>query len=167
MTKDCKASPSPNRPFFHGIDLLMWTFLGRSIFAVALGLSLIFIPERTNFLVANLIAGFWVGTGVLTIRWGIADHRSRILTLVTGTAAIVAGSLAYARHLLQYYVPEHSILLVLGLVSILTGVLHLSGQIPASRIHYRSTARSRVPLGTFWEISAVACIRTTTIWRIA
>lgn len=149
MTHDSDVDPMPKRPIVHGIDVMMWALVARSVFAIALGLSLTFIPERTNSLVANLIGGFWIGTGILTIRWGFADQRSKSLTLVTGLAAIVAGSLAYGRHLLRHYIPEESVLILLGLVAILTGILHLSGQIPSSRLHGRSTERSRIALGMF------------------
>jgi uncharacterized membrane protein HdeD (DUF308 family) len=131
------------------IDLELWITLARSTFAIALGILLVLFRDGPDHILANFIGGFWIGVGVLSIRWGLADNRSRSLTIATGMAAILAGALTYGRGILSHWIPENTVMGLLGLVAILTGVLHLTGQITASRVHDRNTRRTRGLLGTF------------------
>ena len=131
------------------VDLDLWITLGRGLLAIALGLLMILAPDISNHLLGNFIGGFWIGMGILSIRWGLADERSKPLTLVMGAVAVIAGALAYSRGLLRHWIPEATVMTMLAIVAILTGLLHLSGQLPVSRVHNRNAPRSRGLLGTF------------------
>ena len=131
------------------IDVDLWMTLARSMLAIALGLLLLFSPNRTEHMLGNFIGGFWIGVGIISIRWAAIDDRSRAISLATGAAAILAGGLVYGRGFLRLWIPEDTIMALLGAVAILTGLLHLSGNLTVSRVHDRNTQGSRILLGVF------------------
>ena len=69
------------------IDVELWITLGRGVLAIALGLLLLFSPNVSQDVLGNFIGGFWIGVGILSIRWAAIDDRSKVLSLATGAAA--------------------------------------------------------------------------------
>ena len=131
------------------LDVALWITILRGLFAIALGLALLFNPEKSTRILGNFVGAFWIGTGILSTRWGLSDKRSKPLTLFVGTVAILAGALMFTRYQIGRWVPEDLIVNALGVIAILTGLLHLSGRMRVNRFQHRHVARSGFTLGVF------------------
>lgn len=116
----------------------------RGIAALGIGLLLFFIPDKSANMLANTMGFFWLVTGIALLRRRkddpviqmVGQKWSRIITV----AGIVAGLLIITRALTQRVVPEGVYFVLLGLVILLTGLVHLTANalgrgLAASREH--------------------------------
>ena len=71
----------------------LWTFL-RGLFAIFLGAILFFQPDKGLPLLTTFMGGFWIGSGLLSVRWGMGKEHSKLLTIVVGAIGIIAGAIA-------------------------------------------------------------------------
>ena len=130
-------------------NLLFWITLFRSIFALAVGIGIILLPDKSFPLVANFLGGFWVGGSLLSIRWGIAHDESKLLALVIGVIGVLGGLAVIGRHIIGAWVPGTLLVPMLGTVAILTGLLHYFGLMRIQRtVNQRRTWTGRI-LGAF------------------
>jgi uncharacterized membrane protein HdeD (DUF308 family) len=102
-----------------------WITLARSILALALGLALIFHPDKTRPTLVNFVGVFWLAAGIMSLRWGASGERARRTSIVVGIVGMVAGVLVLGRFLLAQVVGEAPIVLLIGVVVVLTGVVHV------------------------------------------
>ncbi len=102
-----------------------WITLARSMLALALGLALILEPEKSRPFLVNFIGVFWFVTGLMSLRCGASGERARRMSVVVGIVGIVAGVLVLGRFLLAQLVGEAPIVLLLGVIVVLTGVVHV------------------------------------------
>ena len=68
----------------------LWTFL-RGLFAIFLGAILFFQPDKGLPLLTTFMGGFWIGSGLLSVRWGMGKEHSKLLTIVVGAIGIHGG----------------------------------------------------------------------------
>ena len=129
--------------------LLFWMTLFRSLFALAIGIGIILIPDKSFPLVTNFLGGFWVGGSLLSIRWGVAHDESKMLALVIGVIGFLGGISVIGRHFISAWVPGTFLVPMLGIVAILTGILHMSGLMRFQRTVNKRHTRSGKILGTF------------------
>jgi len=95
--------------------------------AAILGLVLIFYPDKTLPMLANFMGGFWLVSGLMSLRWGVSGERERRLSLITGAIAVLAGLFTLLRKLVGSMLDEVIIIYILGGVIVLTGILHAAG----------------------------------------
>ena len=99
----------------------------RGLFAVTLGIALIFQQDKTRPILANFMGMYWVASGIVSLRFGAAGGRARGLPLLAGVVGVFAGVAMLGRSVAGEYVAEEIIFAVLGIMIILTGFLHIFG----------------------------------------
>jgi uncharacterized membrane protein HdeD (DUF308 family) len=102
-----------------------WITFARSVLALALGLALIFHPDKVRPILINFIGMFWFVAGLMSLRWGADGERARRSSVVVGVVGIVAGVLILGRFLLVQLAGEAPVVLLLGTIVILTGLVHV------------------------------------------
>ena len=102
----------------------------RGVSAIGIGLLLFFIPDKSANILANTMGFFWLVTGIALLRRSqddpvieiVGNSRTRIIAIV----GVVAGLLVVTRGLTRQIVPEGALIVLLGVVILLTGLVHLT-----------------------------------------
>lgn len=119
----------------HSNIIVFLVTLFRGIMAIALGIILIFDPDRSRVMLVNLMGFFWLTSGIALIR---RPDTVRILgkrtAMIVGVVGILTGLLVVTRGVSRQWVPEIVVAEILGVVILLTGVLHMFGQFRVGRI---------------------------------
>jgi uncharacterized membrane protein HdeD (DUF308 family) len=102
-----------------------WITVARSVLATALGLALILEPEKTRPMLVNFMGIFWLAAGIMSLRWSASGERAQRTSVVVGMVGIVAGLLILGRFLLIQLVGEAPMILLLGVIIVLTGIVHV------------------------------------------
>jgi uncharacterized membrane protein HdeD (DUF308 family) len=123
--------------------------LFRGLFATILGLLLLFQPEKTTPMLDNLMGMFWLASGVISLRWGASGERARGWALLAGTIGVFAGVAMLSRNLLDDYIARDMMLSLLGVVIVLTGVLHTYDGFKIGDKQHRKLSVSSLLLGMF------------------
>ena len=97
----------------------------RAILAIILGIVLIFQPEKTRPLLVSFMGGFWLASGLLSLRWSGRDRRFRWLGLIFGFVGIITGLAVIARRFMGRYITDMVIVNLLAVLMILTGLIHI------------------------------------------
>ena len=135
-----------------GITLL------RGLFATILGFALIFQPEKTTPMLGNFMGMFWLSSGVISLRWGASGERARGWALLAGAIGVFAGVAMLSRNLLDDYISRDVMLSLLGVVIVLTGVLHTFGGFKIGDKQHRKLLVTSVILGVFEIVLGVMLI---------
>ncbi len=138
-----------------------WITLVRSVLALALGLALILEPDKTRPFVINFVGVFWLAGGIMSLRWGASGERARRMSVVIGIVGIVAGLLILGRFLLAQLVGEAPIVLLLGVIVVLTGLVHVFEGFRTGPSHQRQRSWTSTLLGAFEIMLGVAVV----LWR--
>lgn len=125
-----------------------WMTFFRGLFAVALGIALIFRPDAARPLLGNFMGVFWFTSGLISIRWGLTSKHAKGITIIIGVLGALAGLLMLARNLVINWIDFNLLMSVLGVIIVLTGFLHVSGRMPVRHGPVRWT-RSGLFLGIF------------------
>jgi uncharacterized membrane protein HdeD (DUF308 family) len=115
--------------------IAFWIAILRGLLAIILGIFLIFNPEKSRFFLFNMMGLFWLANGIILLRhtnpvFGRQEDRvlGKRMSLVLGVVAILAGLLVISRIFIRQVLPEGLVIQVLGVVILLTGILHLLGE---------------------------------------
>ncbi len=138
-----------------------WITLARSVLALALGLALIAHPDKTRPILVNFIGVFWLAGGVMSLRWGASGERARRRSVVVGIVGIVAGVLILGRFLLSQLVGEAPIVLLLGIVVVLTGLVHVFEGFRTGAAQQRQRSWMSTLLGIFEIVLGLVVL----LWR--
>lgn len=107
--------------------MAFWITLMRGILAVALGVALVFQSDKARPILGNFMGMFWLVSGIMSLRWGLQGERARGLPLLAGVIGVLAGLGMLARNLVGGLAAEAIIISILGLIILLTGVIHIAG----------------------------------------
>lgn len=129
-------------------QLAFWITLSRGLLAIALGISLLFIPDKTLPMLANLVAMFCITTGLVSLRNDPAIPN-RKLARMTAIVLVITGVLIYMRNVANLWVTWESIVHLLGAVLTLTGILHIFYGIQIGKQRSRGRTRLSVVMGVF------------------
>jgi uncharacterized membrane protein HdeD (DUF308 family) len=105
--------------------MLFWITLIRGLLALTLGTALLFYPDRARPMLANFMGIFWLTSGIISIRWGVSGERARGLPVLAGIVGVIAGLGMLGRHFVPEAAPLDVFLSVLGLIILLTGIIHI------------------------------------------
>ena len=94
--------------------------------AVSLGLALIVQEDKTRPLLLNFMGIFWLVSGILVLRAIVTGHPHHRFGLVAGLLGVGAGVAVLLRSELDV-ASDALVVVLLGLVILLTGVLHALG----------------------------------------
>lgn len=107
--------------------MAFWITLIRGMLAVTLGVVLIFQPDKARPMLVNFMGMYWLVSGIVSLRWGVHGERARGLSLLAGAAGFLAGVGMLSRRFTTGMVGEDVLLSVIGLIILLTGVMHIIG----------------------------------------
>jgi uncharacterized membrane protein HdeD (DUF308 family) len=126
-----------------------WIPLLRGVFAISLGVALLFQPDRARPMLVNFFGMYWLVAGLVSIRWGARGERARGLPLVAGVVGVLTGLVAIGRSLMSSVLSEVMVLYLLGTVILLTGVLHMFGGFRTGEPRQRQWSWGSLLLGLF------------------
>jgi uncharacterized membrane protein HdeD (DUF308 family) len=124
----------------------------RGIYAVLLGIVLLFYPDKSRVFLSNFMAGFWISIGLLLLRKDSDEALQAIgkrTSLIFGVIAIVSGLLVITRRFTREWVDPALQVQILGLVILLTGLLHMVGVVRIQRVRKRGRTWAHIVLGIF------------------
>jgi uncharacterized membrane protein HdeD (DUF308 family) len=146
---------------YTGRRAAFWITLARSVLALALGLALILQPDKSRPTLVNFIGMFWLAAGIMSLRWGTSGERARRTSIVVGIVGIVAGVLVLGRFLLAQVVGEAPIVLLIGVVVVLTGLIHVFEGFRTRTDRHRQRSWISTLLGVFEIVLGVVVL----LWR--
>ena len=119
----------------------------RGLFAILIGIALLFQPDKTRPMLVNFMGGFWFAGGVLSLRWSEKNRQSHWLGLVIGVVGVVAGLAVMARPITSRYISETVSVNIFAVLMILTGMIHIGGGPVGKEIDIQRWRRSAPILG--------------------
>ena len=99
----------------------------RGVFALLLGFSLIFIAEKTVGNLVQFIGIFWLMSGYTSIRLSRAYGDEARWSLIAGVLGVITGLVAIGRPFFEKLVAQELVIILIGVASIVTGLLHILG----------------------------------------
>jgi uncharacterized membrane protein HdeD (DUF308 family) len=123
--------------------------LVRGILAVSLGTALLFQPDKTLPMLGNFMGMFWLASGVISLRWGASGERPNRIAVLAGVIGVLAGLTMLTRGLTTAWVREDILFSLLGLVILLTGILHIFGGFRVGESAHRKWSLTAFLLGVF------------------
>ena len=99
----------------------------RGMFAITLGVALFFQPDKTRPFLVSFMGMFWLMSGIVSLRWGVHGERARGLSLLAGAAGVLAGLGMLSRRFATDFVGEDVLVSLIGLIILLTGLMHIIG----------------------------------------
>ena len=126
-----------------------WVPLVRGMFAIMLGLALVFQPDKSRPMLVNFMGFYWLMAGIMSIRWGVSGERARGMPVVAGIVGVLAGLVVITRNLVGGLVSEIVVLYLLGTVILLTGLLHAFGGFRKGQDSSRQWSWGGLLLGIF------------------
>jgi uncharacterized membrane protein HdeD (DUF308 family) len=151
VSKEEAARLATRRPAF-------WVTLVRGIFAIVLGLLLIFHPDKARPTLVTFMGIFWLMNGIVSIRFGITGERPKALSLSAGIIGIVAGLGAISRRFVAPHEASVLIVVSLGAIILLSGVLHVTEGFRRGTDHLRHRKHLASVLGVFEIVLGVLLI---------
>jgi uncharacterized membrane protein HdeD (DUF308 family) len=121
----------------------------RGLLAITLGAVLLFQPEKTRPILANFMGMFWLASGIISLRWGASGERARRLAILAGATGVLAGLAMLSRNVMNNWVREDIFISLLGVVILLTGLLHIFGGFRVGGTTSRKWSWTSLLLGIF------------------
>ena len=132
--------------------------LFRGLMAITLGLVLLFQPDKTRPMLGNFMGMFWLASGIISLRWGASGERPHRIAILAGGIGVLAGLAMLTRRLTSTWVQEDIIFSLLGVVVLLTGVLHIFGGFRVGEGVHRKWSLTAFLLGAFEVVLGVMLI---------
>jgi len=124
-----------------------WITLVRGVFALALGVGL-FVPYfDSQDKLLNFMAMYWLFSGISSILWGLRGARRKGLWFVAGIIGIVGGAVILLRPRANPIIAPLAFPILLGIIAILTGLVHSFGGFRSSHSEGREWSLSSFLLG--------------------
>ena len=105
--------------------MAFWVTLLRSLFAISLGVALIFNQDAARPILGNFMGIYWISAGIISLRWEATGERGGKLNFLIGIIGILAGLAVVSRSLTTSLLDEGLVVAALGMVIMLTGFLHI------------------------------------------
>lgn len=131
--------------------------LVRGILAVSLGTILLFQPDKTRPMLANFMGMFWLVSGIISLRWGASGERARGVAVLAGAIGVLTGISILTRGLTVEWIRQDILFSLLGVVILLTGLLHVFGGFQIGETHRRFMLTSAL-LGIFEIVLGIVLI---------
>jgi uncharacterized membrane protein HdeD (DUF308 family) len=94
---------------------------------------MLLLPDKTGPKLANFIGMYWLIGSILSLRWDSSGRRARGLSLLIGVVGVTAGLIFLSRGLTLGWAAETTFFFILGLVILLTGLVHVFGGVKTGR----------------------------------
>ena len=129
-----------------GHDIGLGVTVVRALLLLILGLSLLFIPDKTHKMLFNAMGLFWLTTGIVLVRREAHAKGHRLLQAVA-ILGVASGVLVLTRGITTQWVAEKWLKNLLGAVILLTGVLHATTQLRLGKQALRGRPIVNILLG--------------------
>ena len=86
---------------------------------------------------------FWLVSGIVSLRWGVHGERARGLSLLAGAIGVLAGTGMLSRRFTQGVVGEDILISIVGLIILLTGLMHIFGGFRTGPVETHLFSRNR------------------------
>src|SRR5262245_41685871 len=129
--------------------VVYWVTLARAALALALGVALLLQPDKTRPMLANFMGMFWLAAGIVSLRWSASGERARRASRIAGVVGVLAGLLVLGRSQVAAVVSEPVGITLLGVIAILTGILHIVGGFERQHQPRRRRPWTSIILGVF------------------
>ena len=124
-----------------------WVTLARGVFALALGVGL-FVPYfDSQDKLLNFMAMYWLFSGISSILWGLRGARRKGMWFIAGIIGIVGGAVILLRPRVNPIIAPYAFPILLGIIAILTGLVHSFGGFRSSHSEGREWRLSSFLLG--------------------
>ena len=118
-----------NKTRLASIDPSFWISIYRGLSALVLGIVLILAPDTSRTFLANTMGVFWLMTGLALLRRNRHTPFGKHTSQMMGFVVAATGLLVVARSMFEQWFAEGTIIQFLGIVIMLTGLLHIGGQV--------------------------------------
>jgi len=102
-----------------------WLVLLQGIFAIILGLLLLYSPGMTTLVLIQFIGIYWLIAGVFNLVGIFLDHAGWGWKLFTGILGILAGLLVIQHPLWSTVLIPTTLMIIVGLVALVFGIVSL------------------------------------------
>jgi uncharacterized membrane protein HdeD (DUF308 family) len=123
--------------------MAFWITLIRGMLAITLGVALVFQPDKARPMLVSFMGMFWLVSGIVSLRWGVNGERARGLSLLAGAAGVLAGLGMLSRRFTMGIVGEDVLVSVVGLIILLTGLMHIVGGFRTGAVETHLLSRNR------------------------
>ena len=109
----------------------------RGTFAILLGVVLLINPDKSRVLLVNFMGAFWLTSGLLLLRHDseeVFQALGKRTSLIIGLVGIFVGLLVVTRRISEQWVDRALLVQLLGIVILLTGVLHVVAEVRIVRV---------------------------------
>mgnify|MGYP001550286803 CR=1 FL=1 len=134
-------------------DIKFWATLIRGILALVLGVALIAQPDKARPFLVNFMGMFWLAGGLVSLRADVDDSGVRRWARIAGIIGVFTGLIVVARHRMTGILSELNVVYILGVVILLTGLMHVTIGFPSGKGANRSW--TSVILGGFEIVLAL------------
>jgi uncharacterized membrane protein HdeD (DUF308 family) len=110
---------------------------------------LVFYPDKTRWFLGNFMGMFWLVSGFISLRWSPTGERARGWVLVAGIVGVLAGIGMLGRGLASNLLAEDVVISIVGLIIMLTGLLHMFGGFKQDSVEMRRWSVTAFLLGIF------------------
>lgn len=124
----------------------------RGIFAILLGIVLLINPDKSRTLLVNFMGAFWLTSGLLLLRRDseeVFQALGKRTSLIIGLVGILAGLLVVTREISGHWLDRALLVQLLGVVMMLTGVLHVVAEARVVRVRKGAQTLAHFVLGVF------------------
>ena len=130
----------------------------RGLFAVLLGIVLWINPDKSRAMLGNFMGFFWLSSGFLLLFKQSEEAKKvmgkRIYRIV-GVVAIITGLLVVTRRFSEMWVDRALLVQILAVVIMLTGLVHVLGEVRIGLRNMKGLALANFILGIFEVIFGV------------
>jgi uncharacterized membrane protein HdeD (DUF308 family) len=92
---------------------------------------------------------FWLASGIISIRWSASGVRAKRMGILAGAIGILAGLGMLTRGLTDAWIRQDILLSLLGVLILLTGILHTFGGFRVGEHAHRKWSWTSFILGAF------------------
>ena len=116
----------PEEELEYGVlDTPWWVVLLEGIFAIIVGLFLLYSPAATTIFLVQVLGIFWLAGGIISILGAFVFSGNRLWKLISGILSIIAGIVILMYPLYSPFVVLTLFIIFIGVWAIITGITHL------------------------------------------
>jgi uncharacterized membrane protein HdeD (DUF308 family) len=107
------------------LDTPWWVVLLEGIFAIIVGLFLLYSPAATTIFLVQVLGIFWLAGGIISVLGAFVFSGNRLWKLISGILSIIAGIVILMYPLYSPLVVLTLFIIFIGVWAIITGITHL------------------------------------------
>lgn len=102
-----------------------WVVLLEGIFAIIVGLFLLYSPASTTFFLIQVLGIFWLAGGIISVLGAFMFPENRLFKLISGILGIIAGIVILMYPVVSPFVVLTLFIIFIGVWAIINGAMKL------------------------------------------